>query len=159
MLYQFDTEDRATATAALCVYAVYRSRNKARYKVKVDMWSQIERFVKAAAKRANSLGEFLEALKPRLACESISPKAMAVGTMPVADGFDLRLSPPGREFLTAVVSQVDQAAVLRLLYRETTWIVLLVRDRLERERPVEAMLEAAIDEVEMPLSDIGADRQ
>lgn len=71
MIYGFDTSDEHAATAALLVYAVYRSRDKARYKASPDMWEQIERFVKDSAKRAKTLPQFIESLKPRLACGSV----------------------------------------------------------------------------------------
>lgn len=79
MIYGFDTSDEHAATAALLVYAVYRSRDKARYKASPDMWEQIERFVKDSAKRAKTLPQFIESLKPRLACGSIRPRWMEVG--------------------------------------------------------------------------------
>ena len=36
MIYGFDTEDEANATAALLVYATWRSRDTARYRVTPD---------------------------------------------------------------------------------------------------------------------------
>lgn len=149
MIYGFDTDDTETATAALLVYAIYRSRDQSRYKVTPDMWSQIERFTKSAAKRARTLAEFMDGLKPRLACGAISPRWMAVGIrgdisllatvnrdgrteyIEVAGGEDRR------EFLTGVLARVDDRRVIDQLYRETGFIILLVRDRLERERPAE----------------------
>lgn len=151
MIYHFDTEDPAAATAALLVYAVYRSRDARRYRPTPDMWGQIERFTKAAAKRADSLPRFLETLKPRLSCDTLAPRAMAVGlagapTVALGDGAFAELAPAAgqREFLTAVLERADEAAVLDRLYRETAWVILLVRDRLERERPVEARFAAAL---------------
>lgn len=158
MIYQFDTDDPVAATGALLVYACWRSRNTSRFKVTPDVWGQIERFVKASAKRATSIPRFLEAFKPRVACETIHPRWMEVGIK--GDLPAIRLSggafvvsgqaeadrPEQREFLTGVLSEVDHEAVIRLLYRETAWIVLLVRDRLERERPLEARYARLADE-------------
>lgn len=149
MIYQFDTDDQDAATAALLVYAVYRSRDKARYKIKPDMWSQIERFVKASAKRARSVGEFIESFKPKLLCGSILPKALTVGTMPVGGGAEVQLVP--REFGLDVLAVANHGRVLSLLYRETTMIILLVRGRLENERPMEKRLEAALEAASEPV--------
>lgn len=152
--YGFDTEDRDYATAALLVYAVYRSRNRSRYKVTPDMWGQIERFTKAAAKRARTIPEFLERLKPRLSCETLHPSAMSVGlsgTIPMIEsrhGEFIQLGDEGnerREFLTRVVDRADDQRVLRALNTETSWVILLVRDRLEREKPAERAIERLLE--------------
>jgi len=151
MIYQFDTEDHEAATAALLVYAVYRSRDSRRFKVTPDMWAKIERFVKASAKRARTVPAFLESLKPRLSCGTIHPQWMAAGIKGVI-GRTNNLGhteyiqrADSREFLTGVLADCDERAVIKKLYKETTWIILLVRDRLEREKPVEAELTAAVD--------------
>ena len=152
MIYGFDCDDLEAATGALLVYAVYRSRDTRRFKVTPDLWSQIERFVKGAAKRAETLPRFLETLKPRLSCGTIHPRWMEVGIKGAlllgeyATGERVELADqPRREFLTGVLAQVEHRAVLTQLYRETAYIVLLVRDRLERERPLEARFGDQID--------------
>lgn len=43
-----------------------------------------------------------------------------------------------REFLTRVLDEADDRAVLEVAYKQTAYVVLLVRDRLEREKPYEA---------------------
>lgn len=148
MIYGFDTNDQDRATAALLVYSIYRSRDVRRYKVTPDMWSQIERFSKAAAKRARDTADFIERLKPRLMCGTISPRWMEVGMkgdvsilarQNVAGHTEFVQYAAGeqREFLTKVISSCDEALVIRTLYERTAFVVLLVRDRLERERPIE----------------------
>lgn len=158
MIYGFDTSDQHAATAALLVYVVYRSRDRARFTVTPDMWGRIERYVKDAAKRATSLPEFLEALKRagRLNAPTLHPRHLEVGLSgeapitPVlgADGklayavqFSTARETGLREFGTQVLERADAAAVIGKLYRETTWVVLLVRDRLEREKPIEQHLD------------------
>lgn len=146
MIYGFDTDDEHVATAALMVYSVWRSRNTQRYKVTPDVWGQIERFTKSAAKRAQSLAQFLEALKPRLYAETLSPRAMQVGVkgniplLAMGSGAVLEVAAPEeqREFLVGVIERANQREVLRRLYRETAYVILLVRDRLEREKPLES---------------------
>ncbi|MDF1578607.1 MAG: hypothetical protein P1P81_09230 [Desulfobulbales bacterium] len=116
MINDFATDNQASATAALLVYAAYRSRDQRRFKASTDMWAKIERFVKAAAKRAESLPRFLENLKPRLSCPNVRPSTLK----PVS--------------LADLQAPSDTPAVLAVLYKETAWVILLVRDRLERER-------------------------
>lgn len=154
MIYGFDTEDEANATAALLVYATWRSRDTARYRVTPDVWSQVERFTKAAAKRATTLAAFIEALKPRFYAGTLSPRAMEAGIkgpvplLALGSGAVLEVAAPEeqREFMVGVIERADQKAVLDRLYRETAWVVLLVRDRLERERPIESRVARMVQE-------------
>lgn len=110
----------------------------------LDLWEKVERFAKSAAKRTTTLGRFLDILKPKLSCGTIHPRWMAVDhndAAPIAiPGSDGEIATFGehREFLTRVLGDIDHRRVLDLLYRETCLIVLLVRDRLEREKPLEA---------------------
>lgn len=154
--FGFDTEDQSAATAALLVYAVYRSRDVRRFKVSPEMWGMIERAVKASAKRAETLPRFVESLKPRLSCATISPRWMHVGmsgahsVVMLAGGAlfepgDDPDAPAPREFLARVFAEADDRAVLDRLYRETAYVVLLVRDRIERERPAEKRLAEFVD--------------
>jgi len=163
-IYGFDTTDEVAATAALLLYVVYRSRDKQRFAVTPDMWGRIERFLKDSAKRAQSIPELLEALKaPRhLNAPSLHPRHMEVGLagevplVPVhnADGslsYAIQFASGDRdlgrrEFAVRVIERADAAAVIDRCYRSTAWIVLLVRDRLERERPIEAHLQVIEEE-------------
>lgn len=158
MRYGFDTDDLDAATAALLVYVVWRSRDRARFKVTPDVWGQVERFTKSSAKRATTLPRFLEALKPRLLCATLHPRAMEVGMTGVIPLVELgtgefaqvepRDGEPQREFLTGVLRAANERRVLDLLYRETAWVILLVRDRLERERPLERRFDTVFEAME-----------
>lgn len=145
MIYNFDTDDKVTATAALLLYAVYRSRDKKRFKTSPEMWGQIERFVKASAKRATNAPRFLDNLMPKLCCASINPKWVEVAVkgrlfQSGASFIDIP-QPERRQFLTEVLNDVEHKKVVDALYKESTWIVMLVRDRLETEKPIESTFE------------------
>ncbi len=151
MIYNFDTSNQDAATAAFLVYVVYRSRDMKRFKITPEMWSTIERAVKSVSKRAEDLAEFIEKLKPKLSCASIKPKwakTVPDGMVTMMHGADGSLYEIGhdrvekRQFLTDVLENADDRAVLDVLYRKAAYVVLLVRDRLERERPYEAQFEA-----------------
>lgn len=157
MEFNFDTDDRPAAAAAQIVYAVWRSRDQRRFHVTPDVWSQVERFCRAAAKRATTLAEFVERLKPRLCCDSLNPRWLRTGTLTASplvalgDGSyaELAARPEQREFLTGLLSDPEaQRPVLRTLQRETSYVVLLVRDRLEREKPIEQRFPQAFAEEE-----------
>lgn len=145
MRFGFDVDDEDTAVACVLVYAVWRSRNPARLKITPDVWSKIERWVRAAAMRSASLSRFVEVLKKSLGCDALSPRWMAIA---LAGEFPSRAHQDGprREFLTAVLGYARQREVLRILERETGYVMALVRERLERERPVEAALAPGEDD-------------
>lgn len=147
MLYGFDTDDGNAATAALCLYAIYRSRNPKRLKVTPDFWGVIERAVRSTAKRATTIPVWIEKLKPKLGCETISPRWAAtdagglITMLPDPRTGELMQvgGRPKREFLTSIIGEADNKAVLEVAYKQAAYVVLLVRDRLEREKPYEAL--------------------
>ena len=155
MIYNFDTSNDHAATAAFLVYAVYRSRDVKRFKITPGMWDTIERAVKSVAKRAEDMGEFVEKLKPKLACASIKPKWAKT----VPDGMITLMQGPGgelmeigsekRQFMTDVLDSADDRAVLDVLYKKAAYVVLLVRDRLEREKAYEAQFEEVVIDAEI----------
>jgi len=129
----------------MLVYGVYRSRDHKRFKINIGMWGQIERAVRSAAKRSEDLHDFLEKLKPKLHCETVQPRWMSVAADNVVTM--LRDAESGeltevenlgrRTFWTVTLERADHALTLDRLYRRTGLIIELVRDRLEREKPLE----------------------
>lgn len=162
MIYGFETDDEHTAIAALIVYVVWRSRDRARFKITPDVWGQVERFTKDAAKRAKTIPDFVEALKKpgRLYAPTLHPRYMEVGAKGEVPLTIIR-NPDGslreaiqfasdreiglREFGTRVIERADAAAVIRAAYKTTAYVILLVRDRLEREKPIEQQLDTIIE--------------
>lgn len=120
MVVGFETDDPAAATAALILYTVYRSRDES-FKVTPDMWGRIERALISSAKRATSLADLLQSLKPKLRCSTLTAPRQATYGDRWAE-------------LTDVLSSANADGVLQTAYRRASYVVLLVRDRLERER-------------------------
>lgn len=50
-----------------------------------------------------------------------------------------------REFMTDIIENGNDEEVLYQLYKETARVIMLVRDRLEREKPIETKLENIIE--------------
>lgn len=155
MLYGFRTKNEHAAAAALLIYAVYRSRNRKRGPQGVDMWGQIERFTKVSAKRATTIGTFLETFKRKMACETINPKWCESGSRVMTAiedelGNIIVSGGEGRQFLTEIIESGNDEKILYQLYKETARVIMLVRDRLEREKPIETKLEeiAELEEVQ-----------
>ncbi|AWP37791.1 hypothetical protein [Heyndrickxia coagulans] len=53
-----------------------------------------------------------------------------------------------RQFLTEIMESGKDQQILYELYKETARVIMLVRDRLEREKPIEHKLEEIIIEEE-----------
>ncbi len=144
MFYGFQTSSEPAGLAALLVYGMYRSRDVKRFKVTPDMWGIIERATRASAKRAMDLHDFIEKLKPRLCCAELKPRWMKLPDETItmrrdpATGELMQVADQGRrQFWVEIFEEVDHGPVLDVLYRKTSLVTALVRDRLERERPLE----------------------
>jgi hypothetical protein len=142
--YGFDTKTEDAGIAALLVYGVYRSRDMKRFKITPDMWGIIERAAKSSAKRALDLHDFIEKLKPKLSCSSLKPRWMKTESKYLmtmvenADGSFSQIADQGRrKFWVEILEEIDHEPVLAILRDKTAWVIALVRDRLERERPLE----------------------
>lgn len=155
MYYGFDTSNEFAGIAALVVYGIYRSRDVRRFKVTPDMWATIERAVKSSAKRALDLHDFIEKLKPKLMCASIQPRWMSTDPKTITmvrdeTGTFIQKGEEGRrQFWVEILEQVDHELVLKILREKTAWVIALVRDRIERERPLEAAGFIKDDEAEV----------
>lgn len=156
MYYNFDTSNENAGIAALLVYGVYRSRDVKRFKVSPDMWGIIERGVKSSAKRALDLTDFIEKIKPKLHCSTIQPRHMQLNDQLLTmyrdnDGTIIHKEDKGkRQFWTEILEEADDEIILEALYRKTSLVIALVRERLEREKPIEAVIlkEVEINEPE-----------
>jgi hypothetical protein len=148
VIYNFDTNDEQCAVAALLIYVIYRSRNTQRFKVTPDMWSRIFRFTQSAAKRSKTIPDFLSKFSKKMDCESINPKWMKIATnnspslLQIDDYFIEFNNPLSRYFMTKIIDDLNMKDndVIKLLKTNTSWIILLVRERLEREKQVENIL-------------------
>ena len=91
-----------------------------------------------------TIPQLIDSLKPKLSCETIAPKWMKVGVTGQLSILQIENENGGvsyvapaeseeqREFLTQVLETADHKAVCGRAFNETSWVVLLVRDRLER---------------------------
>jgi len=146
MFYNFMTNNEHEATAALIVYATWRSRDTKKFKISLDCWGQVERAIKSVAKRAESIEAFIEKFKPKLCCPSLKPfycrtsLDMPMEMVSLADGSYVKFgeAKEKRKFLVEVLQDADHKAVLDVLYNKASKVVLLTRDRLEKEKPIES---------------------
>ena len=117
MLFGFNTENEVKAKAAMLIYVIYKSRDVKRAPSGLDMWGQIERFAKAAAKRSEEIDDFVNSFKRKMACSTINPYWMRN---------DISAT-------NAIISK-NREIMSFGIYNKTQIVILLVRDRLEREK-------------------------
>ena len=140
MLLGFNTENEIKAKAAMLVYVIYKSRDAKRGPSGLDMWGQIERFAKAAAKRSEGIDDFVNSFKRKIACSTINPYWMrndisATNAAVLKDGSIMSFVGDLRVFgLEIFDDEANGKEIVECLYSKTQIVILLVRDRLEREK-------------------------
>lgn len=140
MLLGFDTEDEIKAKAAFVVYVIYKSRDTKRGPSGLDMWGQIERFAKASAKRSDGIDDFVDAFKRKMACSTINPYWMKKDGNATnaffSDNNEIIVfkNDNMRSFGLDIFDDKDGKEIVDCLYNKTQIIILLVRDRIEREK-------------------------
>lgn len=134
----FETNDMTAGRAAAIVYAVYRSADKGRKPTGVDMWGQIERFCRSSAKRAEDIGQFMQAFKRKMGCDTINPRYTKIDEIPMPNEQGEIIVINKRTFLQEIteLGTYEQRSVVDMLYANTTRIILLVRARLENEKMI-----------------------
>ena len=141
MLLGFRTDDMVKASSAFLVYAIYRSRDTKRGPSGVDMWAQIERFCRSSAKRAEGIDQFVQTFKRKMACGTINPRYTRTGSAAnavfVPETGEIKVfGDDARDFGMDVFEQPaeKQEEIVNCLYNNTQAVILLVRERLEREK-------------------------
>lgn len=146
MLLGFNTENEIKAKAAFIIYIVYKSRDAKRGPSGLDMWGQIERFAKASAKRSEDIDEFINMFKRKMACSTINPhwmksESVAANAFVAGNGQIITFGNNSRSFGLDIFENTECGKeVVDCIYAKTQIIILLVRDRLEREKMFEELL-------------------
>lgn len=140
MYYGFMTKSEIKAKAALIIYAVYRSRVPSRAPSGLDMWAKIERFARSASKRAENMEQFLQMFKHKMGCETLNPRWLkdikSANAIMDDSGSIMVFGGERRSFGVELfdTEPEEQREVVQTIYESTQTIILLVRDRLEREK-------------------------
>lgn len=87
-----------------------------------------------------------------MVCETVNPKWCTSGSEKILTAIEdgtgsiiMKNHEGKREFLTDILEGGNDQLILHELYKETARVVMLVRDRLEREKPIEKELESIIE--------------
>lgn len=131
MYYGFDTEDLTHAKAALLLYAMYRSREKNSSLNGVDTWTRFAAYVRGAGLKSTTTAEFVQEFCRKAAVGAIVPRWLDVGEpMQLSDGTMIQAD----GIYDYHASIVGDDTMLPLYRRESVYLTLLVRERIQRER-------------------------
>lgn len=143
MLYQFDTDSLSHAKAALLLYGMYRSRKKESPLNGLETWDRFQSFVRGACLKASTTAEFVQAFCKKAKIDSVKPRYLSTGEPVVMpETGELVMSDSLLDYRLRVLEDNN---LLRLYNTESLYLIMLVRERIQREK---FMPEEADDEEE-----------
>lgn len=132
MLYQFDTDSLSHAKAALLLYGMYRSRKKDSPLNGLETWDRFQTFVRGACLKASTTAEFVQAFCKKAKIDSIKPRYLSTGEPVVMpDTGELIVSGSVADYRLGIMAD---NALLRLYNTESMYLIMLVRERIQREK-------------------------
>lgn len=132
MLYQFDTDSLSHAKAALLLYGMYRSRKPDSPLNGLETWDRFQTFVRAACIKASTTAEFVQAFCKKAKIDSVRPRYL--------DTNDPVLMPDTGELIHSNrvvdyrVKLIADNSLLNLYNTESLYLIMLVRERIQREK-------------------------
>lgn len=130
MIYNFDTDSLPHAKAALILYAVYRSRPASSPLNGLETWDRFASFIHGAWLKSETTAEFVQNLCHKAKTGSIRPDTLTDGPVELPTG-ELIESDTVKDFRLSLFSD---DSLLPLLDKERIYLLLLVRERIQRER-------------------------
>ena len=132
MLYQFDTESLNHGRAALLLYAMYRSRKKESPLNGLETWDRFQTFVRGACLKASTTAEFVQAFCRKAKIDSVKPRYLDTGDpVLMPDTGELMLSDSIKDHRLEIMAD---NSLLQLYNTESLYLIMLVRERIQREK-------------------------
>lgn len=132
MLYQFDTDSLDHAKAALLLYGMYRSRKKDSPLNGLETWDRFQTFVRAACLKASTTAEFVQAFCKKAKIDSVKPRYLSTGEPVVMpESGEMIMSAGMADYRLGIIADND---LLRLYNTESMYLIMLVRERIQREK-------------------------
>lgn len=135
MLYNFDTDNRKLANAALVLYALYKSRGQKSPMNGIETWNRVESYCVGACKKSRTTSEFVTKFKELGKVGAIKPRYLADPTKSTAvvgmpDG-TLVESDKVKDYRTGLLEDDE---VRKTIETEYPLVTILVRERIQREK-------------------------
>lgn len=144
MLYQFDTDSLDHAKAALLLYGMYRSRKKDSPLNGLETWDRFQTFARAACLKSSTTAEFVQAFCKKAKIDSVKPRYLSTGEPVIMPGSgEMIMSADVADYRLGILADND---LLRLYNTESLYLIMLVRERIQREKLT--VMEAEDDEEE-----------
>lgn len=132
MVYNFDTYSLSHAKAALLLYAMYRSRNNNSPLNGRETWTRFQTFVRSAVLKSSTTAEFVQHFCRKAGVEAIRPRFLSTGDPVLMPGSGaLYVSDDIKEYRLRVIEDND---LLHLYANESIYLIMLVRERIQREK-------------------------
>jgi hypothetical protein len=131
MQYKFDTTSIKHADAARLLYAIYRSRGKDSPLNGLETWERFEEFARGACLKSNTTAEFVQEFCKKAKVSSIKPKYLDTGEAVPLSGGALVVSEGIKNYNLSIIEDND---ILKIINSESIYIILLVRERIQREK-------------------------
>lgn len=132
MQFGFDIEDEMRGKAALLLYAMYRSRDAASALNGLETWNRFAAFTKGAALKSSTTAEFCDHFCKAAKVPSIKPKYLKSddGMVFMPDGTIVQSD----DVNDYKISIIEDNRLLKLYEKESQLLVMLVRERIQREK-------------------------
>lgn len=132
MLYKFDTDSLSHAKAALLLYGMYRSRKKESPLNGMETWDRFQTFVRGACLKASTTAEFVQSFCKKAKIDSVKPRYLSTGEPVVIPGTgELIVSGSVSDYRLGIIAD---DSLLRLYNTESMYLIMLVRERIQREK-------------------------
>lgn len=132
MLYQFDTDSLDHAKAALLLYGMYRSRNQNSPLNGLETWDRFQTFVRGACLKASTTAEFVQAFCKKAKIDSVKPRYLSTGEPVIMpETGELIMCVGMEDYRLKILADND---LLRLYNTESLYLIMLVRERIQREK-------------------------
>ena len=132
MLYKFNTDSVKHASAALLLYAMYRSRNKNSPLNGLETWDRFNSFIRGACLKSSTTAEFMQKFCRAAKIDSVKPSYLSTGEpvmIPVTG--ELIVSESIKDYRLPLI---EDNSLLRIFADESIYLCMLVRDRIQREK-------------------------
>lgn len=132
MLYQFDCTSLKHAKAALLLYALYRSRDTKSSLNGVETWDRFGSYIRGACLKSTTTAEFVQNFCRKAKIESIRPGYLCTEyPVEMPDTGELIVSENVQNFQLEIF---EDNTLLPLIAAETLYLIMLVRERIQREK-------------------------